>query len=93
MFERFPELIAPERISQNRFNPALQYRRLCRRIENLGDLRGVSHVVAAAISFADDTKQHTPRAEWLGQFEERVLGEQPPSVFIPPVEDGLDHCD
>ena len=46
------------------------------------------------ISFVNDTKQHAPRpASGLGQLQERVLGEQPPSAFRPPVEDDLDHRD
>ena len=40
------------------------------------------------------TKQHTPRSACgLGQLQERVLGEQPPSAFRPPVEDDIDHRD
>jgi hypothetical protein len=94
LFERFLQLIPPERISQDRVKLALQYRRPCWRIENLDDLRGVSHLVAAAISFVNDTKQHSPcSAGRLGQLQERVLGQQPPSAFRPAVEDDLDHRD
>ena len=52
------------------------------------------HVVAAAFSNVNDTKQHAPcSASALGQLQERVLGEQPPSALGSPVEHDLDHRD
>jgi hypothetical protein len=40
--------------------------------------------------FVDDTKQHALRSvSSLDQLQERVLGEQPPSAFRPPLEDDL----
>jgi hypothetical protein len=59
-FERFPELIPVVRVSQDRFDLALQYRRPFRRIKNLDDRGGVSQFVAAPASVINDTQEHTP---------------------------------